>query len=155
MAERGEYHRLMPGDYRKIFADNVKRLMESDPRVNSGAKLARRTVKPSDGTRVSARTINRIKSGEEIWPQLDTMIAIADSLRVPLWCLFLSGLDPKHPPGPQIPDATSMQLAQRIVSLSPNARDEVSRLFSGNPEETSSFVARQPASLPSDKTRTR
>lgn len=145
MAGAGAYHRRMPADYRKIFADNVKRLMEANPRFRSGASVAAFTTKPSDGKRVSARTINRIKNGHEVWPQLDTMIAIADAVKIPLWCMLIPGLDPEDPPGPQVPNAKIVQIAQRLAAM---AQEEYDKTFRGNPEETGAFVLHGPGEKP-------
>jgi transcriptional regulator with XRE-family HTH domain len=145
----------MPANYRKIFAENLDRLMKAHAQYHSGALLAAHTRKPSDGERVGASSINRLRRGEEVWPQLDTMIAIAEALRVPLWCLFLPNLDPEHLPGPEIPDASSLQLAEKISHMPKSSREDLRRLFSGEAEETNAFLVHEPKPPHYDKPRKR
>jgi transcriptional regulator with XRE-family HTH domain len=74
---------------RRVFGENIKRLMESRPSLDSNPKLGARA-------NIGIATISRIINGQSA-ATLDTVASLAKAFGVEPWQLLVPNLDAKNP----------------------------------------------------------
>jgi len=73
----------------QVLADNLKRLMEHYPALNSENKVAK-------AGRISQRTVNRARNAIQI--KLDSLQGLARAFGLAPWQMLIPDLDPANPP---------------------------------------------------------
>lgn len=119
-------------DTKAILAKNIKALMHRHKEWKKPRQLAPhcRIGKREVGWRTIERVVNPSPSADaDWWPQIDTIQAIADAFKVPIWMLFTPDFDPEHKTGGALPPPEVIALAERILAN----RDAMQDVFGTTP----------------------